>query len=94
MEKRLHMPADSPVSRLLWGLENLEPAMSQAKLAVALGVRPQAITHWIKVDKIPVEHLKPIARLTGMKSNWLIEGEPDGLPHKLREKLFSPSKRG
>jgi hypothetical protein len=94
MEKRMTQPADSPISRLLWGLENSDPKMSQAALARSLGIQPQNITYWIRVDKIPVEYLKPIARLTGMKSNWLIEGEPDGLPHKLREMLFSPNKRG
>lgn len=54
--------------------------MTQAEVARALGVTPQAVSQWERGEAVP-EHSKllPLAKLYGIEPGWLL-GEPGDLP--------------
>ncbi|WP_299733892.1 XRE family transcriptional regulator [uncultured Endozoicomonas sp.] len=47
---------------------------SQRKVAIEIGVTPQAITKWLKTGNISRESLDGLAKATGVSASWLLSG--------------------
>jgi len=47
----------------------IKAAGSQEKLAVSVGLSQQAISRWLKADRVPAEHARKVAEATGIPAN-------------------------
>ena len=58
-------------------IDLIKVAGSQEKLASSVGLSQQAISRWLKTDRVPAEHARKVADATGIPTHRI---RPDIFP--------------